>query len=509
MKLARLMERLDRMPMLKMVVPFAAGIAASGHYELPGWFLATAFLTTGAAALLLRSSLCTVGMLLTAGFAAAQLRTQEPAVPRNVATAYEIRIEGIPADRGVYMSADASVTAWRDPASGRWYPSGDRIAVRADSLTTLAAGERLLCRGFVREFRGGSESYRRLMRRRAYAGTLYIGEQTILERLPDRVGGLHQRAAERLSQLEMPAEAGAVLRAMTAADRSGITAELRTIYSRSGFSHLLAVSGLHAGIVFLLVNLLLAWLPLIRRGHLVRNLAAAAAIWLFVAAAGFPPSAVRAAVMCTLLQFALASASEYVAMNALAAAAFGMLLWNPAWLGDISFQLSFAAVAAILAWGVPLCRRCRTRWRVLNLLIDAYLIGFTATVATAPLVSHTFGILPLAGLLTNPPAILLASSVVLGGAGWLLLPAEVLSPVFACVTGHAAEGINALARMTASIPGGVVEYTLGGGSTAAVYLLFAAATFAAWCAEPKKSVHLPKRGTPGTTTGQAKTPEKE
>ena len=47
--------------------------------------------------------------------------------------------------------------------------------------------------------------------------------------------------------------------------------------------------------------------------------------------------------------------------SALATAAFGMLLWNPNWLGDISFQLSFLAVAGILAWGVPLCRRCRTR----------------------------------------------------------------------------------------------------------------------------------------------------
>ena len=106
--------------------------------------------------------------------------------------------------------------------------------------------------------------------------------------------------------------------------------ELRAAYSRSGLSHLLAVSGLHTGIVFALVNLLLWWLPLLRRGHLLRNLLAAACIWIYVAAAGFPPSAVRAAVMFTMLQSALASASEYNGLNALAAAAFGMLLWNPA-----------------------------------------------------------------------------------------------------------------------------------------------------------------------------------
>lgn len=489
MRLSRLGQRLDRMPMLKLVVPLAAGIALSGHYVLPGWFLAGAFLTTGAAALLLRSSLSAAAMLVTAGFAAAHLHARELSVPRDVRTVWQLRIEGIPADRGAYTSADAVVTAWRDPAGGRWYPSGDRIVVRADSLTTLAAGEMLVCLGWVRPFRGGSGSYRRLMRRRGYAGTLHLAENAVLERLPGGAGGVHRRAAARLARLPLTPDAGAVVRAMAAGDRSGITPELRRVFSRSGFSHLLAVSGLHAGIVFLLVNLALAWLPLLRRGHLVRNVAAAGAVWLYVAAAGFPPSAVRAAVMCTLLQTALASSSEYVGLNALATAAFGMLLWNPAWLGDIGFQLSFLAVAAILAWGVPLCRRCRTRWRALDVVVDAYLIGAVATAATAPLVAHAFGILPLAGIAVNPAAILLAGVVVLGGALWMLLP--VAAPAYAFVLEHAADGIVRLARLTAAVPGGTVEWTPGAGTTAAVYLFFAVLTLAAWCSEAKKSVYLP------------------
>ena len=288
----------------------------------------------------------------------------------------------------------------------------------------------------------------------------------------------------------MAPEAAAVVEAMAAGERRGITPELRARYSRSGLSHLLAVSGLHTGIVFVLINAVLWWLPLLRRGHLLKNLLAAGAVWLFVAAAGFPPSAVRAAVMCTVLQAALASTSEYVGMNALATAAFGMLLWNPNWFGDISFQLSFLAVAGILAWGVPLCRRCRTRWKGLNIVIDAYLIGLAATVATAPLVSHTFSIVPLAGLAVNPLAIALAGVVVFGGALWMLAPVGVLAPAFGFVTGTAAGWINALARLTASLPGGAADYTLGGWQTAVIYLVFVLATAAAWSAEPKKSVPL-------------------
>ncbi len=396
MKSEFLLAKLDRMPMLKAVVPFAAGILAADRFALPLWFLAGTFLLSGVSALLLRSPLCTLAMLFTAGFGAAQLRDTGRTVPYGVYTAYELSVEGIPADRGRYASAEATVTAWRDPADGTWHPAGDRVTLHADSLTALHPGERLRCRGTVRPLRGGAESYRRLMTRRGFAGTIWLSEQTILERLPARNTALHLHAAERMGRLRIPGDAGAVCRAMTAGDRSGITPELRAAYSRSGLSHLLAVSGLHTGIVFALVNLLLWWLPLLRRGHLLRNLLAAACIWIYVAAAGFPPSAVRAAVMFTMLQSALASASEYNGLNALAAAAFGMLLWNPAWLGDISFQLSFAAVAAILAWGVPLCRRLRTRRRALNPITDALAVSLAATLATTPLVSHTFGIVPLA-----------------------------------------------------------------------------------------------------------------
>ena len=74
MKISRLPDRLDRMPMLKILVFFAAGIALADRYELPLWFLAGAFVVTGVLALSLRSSAATAAMILTAGFAAARFR---------------------------------------------------------------------------------------------------------------------------------------------------------------------------------------------------------------------------------------------------------------------------------------------------------------------------------------------------------------------------------------------------------------------------------------------------
>ena len=147
MKISRLPDRLDRMPMLKILVFFAAGIALADRYELPLWFLAGAFVVTGVLALSLRSSAATAAMILTAGFAAAQFRAPRATVPRGVHTVYEVTVEGFPADRGRYAVADASVAAWRDPADGRWHASDARIRLYADSLAGLHAGERIRCRG--------------------------------------------------------------------------------------------------------------------------------------------------------------------------------------------------------------------------------------------------------------------------------------------------------------------------------------------------------------------------
>ena len=74
MKAASLSARLDRMPMVKAVAPFAAGILAADCFTLPLWFLAGAFLLSGTLALLLHSQSGALVMLLTAGFAASQLR---------------------------------------------------------------------------------------------------------------------------------------------------------------------------------------------------------------------------------------------------------------------------------------------------------------------------------------------------------------------------------------------------------------------------------------------------
>ncbi len=500
MKAASLSARLDRMPMVKAVAPFAAGILAADCFTLPLWFLAGAFLLSGTLALLLRSQSGAFVMLLTAGFAASQLRDTAHTLPRGIYTTYELTVEGIPSDRGRYTSAEATAVAWRDPSHGTWHASGDRIMLYADSLTALYSGERIRCRGSVRPFRGGAESYRRLMARRGFAGTLWLSERTPHRApAPGRSSALHLHAVERMQRIGLQSDAGAVCRAMVTGDRSGITQELRTVYSRSGLSHLLAVSGLHTGIVFALVNLMLWWLPLLHRGHLVRNLLATVCIWLFVAAAGFSPSAVRAAVMCTMLQFALARRRDERTQRT-----GGRRLRDAAVEPRLAGRHQFPALVHR--------RRGHPRLGRAAMPTAPYPPAGAQPAHERP--RHQ----PRGGHRHGTPRIAHLRHSPAGGAArqsrgdprgkyrrtgrhrlddpsvnWLARPST------PCFQARPAV-LNTLARAAAALPGGYAEYTLGGGATAGIYLFFLLTTLAAWSFEPKKSVHFAGMITPGEYT---------
>lgn len=493
MKAEYLEERLRRLPMLRAVVPFAAGIWAAGRWELPPWLTLCGVVLCGTMALARHSQLYTAAMLLLFGFGTARLHGNTASAPHMLHTEFDLLLLAPPAPREGYTSSNAQIRAWRDPATGRWHETSDKVVVWADTELHVNAAERIVCSGRIRPFPTRPENYRSLMLRRGYAGTISLSRKQLLFRRTYRTATLHRWAVERLDRLRLAPDAQALCNAMTAGDRSRLTPELREVYARSGTSHLLAVSGLHVGIVFVLVNLLLRGLSLLwpRRGHIVRNLAAIVLIWLYAAVAGFSPSVVRAAAMFSALQFSLASASVYTGMNILAATAFGMLLFRPAWLHDISFRLSFLAVAAIFSWGVPLCRRLRTRRLWIDLPAAALIVSAVSTLATAPLVSHTFGIVSAAGLIVNPVAIVLAHVIVSAALIWIVLPLAPLAPAFETVIGSASHLLNGLAATASAVPWGAFEVWLTSSQAAAWYAFFLVATLAAACRNPKKAISLP------------------
>lgn len=264
---------------------------------------------------------------------------------------------------------------------------------------------------------------------------------------------IHQRSVllERLSAGGIDGDTYAVVAAMSLGDKSALTRDLKETYSVSGASHVLALSGLHLGIVYMLFSL---FLPR-RRWPAVSQLCLLLAVWIFVFLVGMPISAMRSAIMLSVYGLLSIGHRNRMSVNALAFTAIILLMWNPAWLFDVSFQLSFMAVWAILMF-VPLFESVLPseflmshRW--LKWMWGMVAVSCSAQLAVAPLVAYYFGRFSTYFLLTNF-IVIPAAFVIL----WLVLMVLAF-PSFAYLLLYVVQWLNTVLQSIASWPGASVE----------------------------------------------------
>ena len=471
-----LKNRIAKIPMAMVVVPFAVGIFFVDAIQVPVWLLIVACVVSIIGAITLKKWLQTSALFLMLFSAGALLHTISfrGEIPYGKEFEMVLAIERGSVGREDYTSAEAKIEACEERAL-----TDCKVVVWGDSLTRFATGDRLRIIKAVRQFRAERKEYAQLMHHRGFVGSVSVGKSDFYEYIPAESSSLHDWAVERLRRAMPEGDGRAVALAMTTGERGEIDNELRQSYSASGTSHLLAVSGLHIGIAFMLINLLLLPLVLLRHGNVVRSVVAITLIWLYVWLCGLSPSAVRAAIMFSALQFSLSSLREYHSVNILAATAFAMLVFDSHLLFDISFQLSFVAVAGIILWAMPLYRLCTTRFKAINLLLGVLLVGVASTAATMPLVAHNFATISIVGILINPAVILLANIVVLTGIVALAVPPLGFVAVWA------AEWQNRLVEWAAALPYGHFDLTIPEWVMWVVYALYAVTTFIFWSA-PKE-----------------------
>lgn len=206
---------------------------------------------------------------------------------------------------------------------------------------------------------------------------------------------------ERYRTMGIDREAYAVVAAMTLGDKSAMTTELKDVYAVSGASHVLALSGLHLGIIYLLLSMMIVH----RRLRIILQPLAVLAIWAFTLLVGLPSSVVRAAVMVSIFALLSLTGRSQMSLNALAIAAIIILLVNPDSLFDVGFQLSFAAMLAILTIQPLFEQLVSRKWLMshplLRWLWRLATVSVAAQVGTAPLVAYYFGRFSTYFLLTN------------------------------------------------------------------------------------------------------------
>jgi len=184
-------------------------------------------------------------------------------------------------------------------------------------------------------------------------------------------------------------------------------------YSNTGVVHVIAISGLHLGLIYWLLTLILK--PLQRKKvKWLKPALILLGLWLFSLLAGAQPSIIRSAVMFTCIVLADSLTRKSSIFNTLAFSAFLLLCYDPYWLWDVGFQLSYAAVLSIVIFMLPIYNWFYTKNKLLDLIWKLNAVTIAAQILTVPVSIYHFHQFPNYFLLTNFLAVPLSSLIVLG-----------------------------------------------------------------------------------------------
>lgn len=437
-------------PFVRIIIPAVTGIAAASFIPLPATYALVCFLIIFVSAVVFNgkgSGIYTWLSIAFFFFTAAMFNKPVTKLPVGERVAVVAQVLEKPTVKGRWMNATAHIGYCRqvpnvrkasgeaevDDAehSGKWERVDEKINLAIDTCYgEVSAGMQVAFKGWVNPVDTVGTSYGQLMRSRGIHNKIYLVPGNMLHRTgyvsrtPRYYSAVAQAGAvSKIYELNMEPEDLAVVAAMTVGDKKGLEPELRKEYNSSGAAHLLAVSGLHVGIVFVLINIVLYLLPvLVPRGHIWKNIIAVALIWCYAFVSGFSPSVIRAALMFSFAQTALASGSVRNALNIILGSAVIMLAVNPNYLYDPSFLLSYTAVILIISFFNPVFGLFKTKYKFLNAVLSVVIIGFVVSVGVAPLVSYFFGRVSMAGIIVNPLVIVTAHIIVMGGVLWLIMP---------------------------------------------------------------------------------------
>ncbi len=443
-------------------LPFSAALAvgvAGGYYIQAlrfGWILSAVAAVLCIYSYFLRNKtlrtlfLCAASLLTGIVLMTVQKERIHTPLPRQ-----SVQMRAIAAE-SVHSSASSWVTDFivtDGPLSGRKL----RCYIRKETGIVPQPGATYMIRGRLRHFgtdrSDGNFNYQKWADSHSLTAqmTVYGGDITpeadALEQLPFMERVMLKSKLLRAALLKSLSDQGlggtdhAVVAAMAFGDRSGLSRDTRDLYSRTGTAHLLALSGMHLGVLFMLLTLVFGRL----RNKLLRCAIIVVTVWAYVVFVGMPSSVVRAATMLTIYSLVAVSGRDKMSVNALFVTFALMLMCNPMMIWDVGFQLSFLAVLSIFVFFPPIYNivpgTLLFEHPLLRFVWSTMAMSLAAQIGTSPLSAYYFGRFPLTFLLTNIVAIPLVTVLLYAVFLHVLLSAV---PVLGGMTMFAVKGCSSL-----------------------------------------------------------------
>jgi len=246
--------------------------------------------------------------------------------------------------------------------------------------------------------------------------------------------------------------------ALTLGSVNLLTPQTKQQFSVSGVSHILSVSGLHVAIVYAVLEFLLSFLNCFEKTKVAKQLLIIILLWCYAFMTGLSPSVIRSAFMFSMLAFGTCLHRKSQTINTVLFSAFILLLWNPSFLFDLGFELSYCAVISIVVMHLRLKVMWKPSSKITSYFWEMMCLSLVAQLGTAPLTIYYFHQFPNYFLLNNLVAVP-ASGVIIYLACAFLLLGEIpfLGEVLSWFLGASLHWFQWFVKATSELPFALTE----------------------------------------------------
>lgn len=344
------------------------------------------------------------------------------------------------------------------------------IYFKRDSLSeNLEVGDKCMAFGSLERVKGptnpGAFNYAKYLSRSDIYFSAYISDKR-WKRIGQDHGFNLSKSLNRfklnlerfMAESGVSKEAHSVISALTLGDKAELSQDLKTSYSKAGVLHILAVSGLHVGIFYLILNFLLVFLEKLKNGKHLKLILVIAGLWGYAVLTGMSPSVSRAATMFTFVVIGTALHKHTNIYNTLCVSAFFLLLYQPNSLFNVGFLLSYTAVFGIVYLYPKIYGIWASKYWLFDKIWVLMSISLAAQIVTFPLSLYYFHQFPNYFLVANIIVVPLATGIIyLTLVLFALIPFEFLAKPMAGIISFFVELLNTFVRWIEGLPFAVTD----------------------------------------------------
>ncbi|MDR2027601.1 MAG: ComEC family competence protein [Prevotellaceae bacterium] len=404
------------------------------------------------------------------GISLVQLNPLHTTVPLNEENYFELLVTENPenTDRAVRM--DVKIRAFSADGQ-RWTKCDERSIIYTDKDSTVkfSPGDVLLCQAVFNEVappqNSGEFDYREYLRRKRIFSTSFVNSEKMAVTDSGQINfykkfvfSLQRYSLETLQKAGLKSDELAVALALLTGNKQYLEDELRDSYVAAGTVHLLAVSGLHVGIVFMVLNFVFRFMDRQKKLRLLKGFIILVSLWIYASVAGLASSIVRASVMFSIFVIADMAGKSGNTYNNISLSCFIMCLANPYVIFDTGFQLSYLAVLGIVYFQPKFMRPFRRCNRFIKPVIECTTVTLSAQLGTLPVILLTFKQFPAYFIFSNLILVPYTSVVMYIGLTVIVLSWQsFLLSISGLALGFSTGLMNRIVRFFDSLPYSTVE----------------------------------------------------